>query len=123
MAKRTKQISFRVTEDEYNSIKKIVDERGIKLQRFMLDCIKHQPSFPQKDFRDLICEMKNHRTNLKRLVNFYTAIQKDIKLTNVVIDNDDLFKKILTASDLLIKTLTEETKLWPLLNVYLRKKH
>lgn len=100
---RPKQLSFRVSEEEYKQLQKKIAESGKNQQEYILSCVLQKEIVNTDGIREIVPEMKRQGANLNQLVK---------KLNERgYID----YKKELPS------TLEEVRAVWQLLKQYLQK--
>lgn len=67
MEHRTRKMTFRLTEDEYNTIKDKVSEAGISQQKFLLQTALEKEIIHIKEYQDLIFQIKKIGTNINQI--------------------------------------------------------
>lgn len=67
MEHRTRKMTFRLTEDEYNIIKDKVSESGISQQKFLLQMALEKEIIHIKEYQDLIFQIKKIGTNINQI--------------------------------------------------------
>lgn len=67
MEHRTRKMTFRLTEDEYNSVKRKVSEAGISQQKFLLQTALEKEIIHIKEYQDLIFQIKKIGTNINQI--------------------------------------------------------
>lgn len=64
---RPKQISFRVSEEEYEQLKKKIDESGKNQQEYILSCVLEQSIMNTDGMKELLPELKRIGNNLNQI--------------------------------------------------------
>ncbi|MBD5502209.1 MAG: MobC family plasmid mobilization relaxosome protein [Lachnospiraceae bacterium] len=67
MIHRTRKMTFRLTEEEYNIIKSKVNEAGISQQQFLLKTTLGKEIIHIKEFQELIFQIKKIGTNVNQI--------------------------------------------------------
>lgn len=67
MEHRTRKMTFRLTEDEYNTIKDKVIEAGTSQQKFLLQMALEKEIIHIKEYQDLIFQIKKIGTNINQI--------------------------------------------------------
>ena len=67
MEHRNRKMTFRLTEDEYNTIKGKVIESGISQQKFLLQMALEKEIIHIKEYQDLIFQIKKIGTNINQI--------------------------------------------------------
>lgn len=81
MVHRTRKITFRLTQDEYDLIKKKVNEAGTSQQQFLLKTALGKEIIHIKEFQELIFQIKKIGININQ-------ITKHCNETGIVSDTD-----------------------------------
>lgn len=81
MEHRTKKMTFRLTQDEYDLIKKKVDESKTSQQQFLLRTALEKKIIHIKEFQELIFQIKKIGININQ-------ITKHCNETGIVSDSD-----------------------------------
>ena len=67
MERRTRKMTFRLTEDEYNTVKDKVTESGISQQKFLLQTALEKEIIHIKEYQDLIFQIKKIGVNINQI--------------------------------------------------------
>ena len=67
MEHRTRKMTFRLTEDEYNTVKDKVTESGISQQKFLLQTALEKEIIHIKEYQDLIFQIKKIGININQI--------------------------------------------------------
>lgn len=67
MEHRTRKMTFRLTEDEYNTVKDKVTESGISQQKFLLQTALQKEIIHIKEYQDLIFQIKKIGININQI--------------------------------------------------------
>lgn len=67
MIHRTRKMTFRLTEEEYNIIKNKVSEAGISQQQFLLKMALDKEIIHIKEFQELIFQIKKIGANVNQI--------------------------------------------------------
>lgn len=81
MVHRTRKMTFRLTQDEYDLIKKKVDESGTSQQQFLLKTALEKEIIHIKEYQDLIFQIKKIGININQ-------ITKHCNETGIVLESD-----------------------------------
>lgn len=100
---RPKQLSFRVSEEEYKQLQKKISESGKNQQEYILSCVLEKPIVNTDGIKELLPEMKRQGNNLNQ-------IAKKLNESGYVDYKQEL-----------PKTMKEVREVWQLLRQYLQK--
>ena len=64
---RPKQMTFRVSEEEYTAIQQKIAESGLNQQEYMLACAMGKEIYNLDGMKDLMAELKRQGVNLNQL--------------------------------------------------------
>lgn len=67
MEHRTRKMTFRLTEDEYNTVKDKVNESGLSQQKFLLQMALEKEIIHIKEYQDLIFQIKKIGVNINQI--------------------------------------------------------
>lgn len=81
MIHRTKKMTFRLTTEEYNSIKAKVSEAGLSQQQFLLKTALNKEIICIKEFQSLMFQIKKIGTNINQIARHSNE-------TGVITDQD-----------------------------------
>lgn len=70
---RPKQLSFRVNEDEYEQLRKKIEESGKNQQNYILSCILDKPIVNTDGIKELVPELKRIGNNLNQIAHSLNA--------------------------------------------------
>ncbi|MFR4468772.1 MAG: plasmid mobilization protein [Faecalibacterium prausnitzii] len=65
---RPKQLSFRVSEEEYKQLQEKIAKSGKKQQEYILSCVLEKEIVNTDGIREIVPEMKRQGANLNQLV-------------------------------------------------------
>lgn len=83
---RPKQLSFRVSEEEYKQLQKKIAESGKNQQEYILSCVLEKEIVNTDGIREIVPEMKRQGANLNQLVKKlnergYIDYKKELPMT------------------------------------------
>ena len=67
MERRTRKMTFRLTEDEYNTVKDKVIESGLSQQKFLLQTALEKEIIHIKEYQDFIFQIKKIGININQI--------------------------------------------------------
>ena len=67
MEHKTRKMTFRLTEDEYNTVKNKVTESGISQQKFLLQMALGKEIIHIKEYQDLLFQIKKIGVNINQI--------------------------------------------------------
>lgn len=67
MERRTRKMTFRLTEDEYNTVKDKVIESGLSQQKFLLQTSLEKEIIHIKEYQDLLFQIKKIGVNINQI--------------------------------------------------------
>lgn len=116
--KRPKQMTFRVSAEEYEIIMKKIAESGLKNQEYILRAVMQTPIIKSEDLKELVIELKHQGTELNRQGNNINQIAAQLNARGFVDYNNEL-PQTLSA----LRTAQEELKnIWQSLRQYLQNR-
>ena len=65
--KRTKQIVIRMSDEEYETLKRKVEQSGLKQQEYLIKAITNKPIMNTDDLKEVVVELKRQGNNLNQL--------------------------------------------------------
>ena len=74
MIHRTRKMTFRLTQDEYDLIKKKVDESGTSQQQFLLRTALEKEIIHIKEYQELIFQIKKIGININQITKHCNEI-------------------------------------------------
>lgn len=94
MEHRTRKMTFRLTEDEYNTIKEKVSESGISQQKFLLQTALEKEIIHIKEYQDLIFQIKKIGVNINQIARHcnQTGFVADEDISEVKGGLDDIWQ-------------------------------
>ena len=66
---RPKQLSFRVSEEEYQQLQEKISESGMSQQEYILSCVLNKPITNTDGIKELIPELKRVGNNLNQIAH------------------------------------------------------
>lgn len=99
---RTRKMTFRLSDEEYNEVCKKVSSAGISQQQYLLDCALNKPVCNTDGLKAIIPE-------IKRIGNNINQIAKRANSTNL-------------SPDDILEVMRREGELWQLLKQHLQEK-
>lgn len=114
--KRPKQMTFRVSVEEYETIMKKIANSGLNNQEYILRAVMQAPIIKTNDLKELFIELKHQGTELNRQGNNINQIAAQLNARGFVDYNNELPQTLST-----FRTAQEELKsLWQSLRQYLQ---
>ena len=114
--KRPKQMTFRVSAEEYEIIMKKIADSGLNNQEYILRAVMQAPILKTEDLKELVIELKKQGTELNRQGNNINQIAAQLNARGFV-DYKNELSQMLSA----LRTAQEELKsLWQSLRQYLQ---
>ena len=77
--KRPKQMTFRVSEEEYELIMKKIADSGLNNQEYILRAVMQSPIVKTDDLKELVIELKKQGTELNRQGNNINQIAAQLR--------------------------------------------
>lgn len=116
--KRPKQMTFRVSAEEYEIIMKKIAKSGLKNQEYILRAVMQTPIIKSEDLKELVIELKHQGTELNRQGNNINQIALRLNERGFV-DYKNELSQTLSA----LRTAQEELKnIWQSLRQYLQSR-
>ena len=114
--KRPKQMTFRVSAEEYEIIMKKITDSGLNNQEYILRAVMQAPIVKTDDLKELVIELKHQGTELNRQGNNINQIAAQLNARGFVDYRNEL-PQTLSA----LRTAQEELiSLWQSLKQYLQ---
>lgn len=114
--KRPKQMTFRVSEEEYETIMKKIADSGLNNQEYILRAVIQAPIIKTDDLKELVIELKHQGTELNRQGNNINQIATQLNTRGFV----DYKNKLLQTLSALRIAQEELKSLWQSLRQYLQ---
>ncbi len=115
---RPKQMTFRVSAEEYETIMKKIADSGLNNQEYILKAVMQAPIIRNEDLKELVIELKHQGTELNRQGNNINQIAAQLNARGFV-DYKNELPQTLSA----LRTAQEELKnLWQSLRQYLQSR-
>ncbi len=113
---RPKQMTFRVSAEEYEIIMKKIADSGLNNQKYILRAVIQAPIVKTDDLKELVIELKKQGMELNRQGNNINQITTQLNARKFVDYKNELSQTLST-----LRTAQEELKsLWQSLRQYLQ---
>jgi len=114
--KRPKQMTFRVSAEEYEIIMKKIADSGLNNQEYILRAVMQAPIIKTEDLKELVIELKKQGTELNRQGNNINQVAAQLNARGFVDYKNELPQTLST-----LRTAQEELiSLWQSLKQYLQ---
>lgn len=114
--KRPKQMTFRVSAEEYELIMKKIADSGLNNQEYILRAVMQAPIVKTEDLKELVIELKKQGTELNRQGNNLNQVATKLNERRFV----DYKNELPQTLSILRKAQEELVGIWQLLKQYLQ---